>query len=92
MNQQAMKSRAVFRKVFMFDQLAKFMSDVTHKTGRISCKDFVQMTGLSERSAQRNLKELELAGYLSSDDKCPKGYIATDKAKQIFGSATWSNL
>ncbi|MFJ0508022.1 hypothetical protein Q4177_17920 [Acinetobacter baumannii] len=92
MNQQAMKSRAVFRKVFMFDQLAKFMSDVTHKTGRISCKDFVQMTGLSERSAQRNLKELELAGYLSSDDKCPKGYKPTEKAKQIFGSATWSNL
>lgn len=72
----------------MFDQLATFMNKVSCRTGRISCKDFVQITGLSKRSAQRNLKELEQAGYLSGDDKCPKGYMPTEKAKQIFGSAT----
>ncbi len=77
-----------FKKVTMFDQLATFMNKVSCRTGRISCKDFVQITGLSKRSAQRNLKELEQAGYLSGDDKCPKGYMPTDKAKQIFGSAT----
>ena len=76
-----------FKKVSMFDQLATFMNQATQKAGRISCRDFVQITGLSKRSAQRNLKELEQAGYLTGDENCPRGYLPTDKAKQIFGGA-----
>ncbi|HCA5258089.1 TPA: hypothetical protein MW256_000197 [Acinetobacter baumannii] len=87
LDQKKLKANADYRKISNFDQLANFMATVIKKVGRISCEDFVSATGLSRRSAQRNLKELEMAGYLAGDENCPRGYFPTDKAKQIFGGA-----
>ncbi|MCE6238360.1 hypothetical protein [Acinetobacter pittii] len=72
----------------MFDSLVTFMIVVTKETGRKSSQDYERITGVSKRCAQRQLNALVKSGYLISDGSIPRGYMATDKAKQIFGSAT----
>lgn len=55
------------------------------RSSRLSTRDCMEITGLQQRSAQRYLVELEKLGYLQSDGSTPRGYKATDKAKQLFG-------
>ena len=55
------------------------------RTGRISTRDCADIIGLHRRSAQRYLVDLEGLGYLEGDGCYPRGYKATDKAKQLFG-------
>ena len=56
------------------------------RTGRISTQDCADIMGLHKRSAQRYLVDLEALGYLKGDGCTPRGYKATDKAKQLFGA------
>lgn len=56
------------------------------RTGRISTQDCADIIGLHKRSAQRYLVDLEALEYLESDGCVPRGYRATDKAKQLFGA------
>ena len=55
------------------------------RSSRISTQDCADIIGLHKRSAQRYLVDLEALGYLKGDGCTPRGYKATDKAKQLFG-------
>lgn len=71
-----------------FDVYAQIVSHAVKSGRKVWSGDFVNSINQSRterRAAQRNLRLLEIAGYLTGDDCVPKGYTATDKAKKVFG-------
>ena len=70
-----------------FNTYAQIISFAVNNKRRIGTNDLIQLVGLSPRSSQRHLSELAEAGWLIKDNCSPKGYVPSDKAKQLFGVA-----
>lgn len=67
-----------------FDTYAQIISFAVNNKRRIGANDLIQLVGLSPRSSQRHLSELAEAGWLIKDNCSPKGYVPSDKAKELF--------
>lgn len=70
-----------------FDMFAQIISFAVNNKRRIGANDLIQLVGLSLRSSQRHLSDLTEAGWLIKDNCSPRGYMPSDKAKQLFGVA-----
>jgi len=71
-------------KMDVIDRSISLISTVVSRSGRFSVRDCMEVTGLGKRAAQRYMAELEALGYVQGDESIPRGYRATEKAKQIF--------
>lgn len=70
--------------VHVFDQATQIIHLSLKTRARIGSETLTEKLGISKRAAQRYLKKLEKYGYLVGDDAVPKGYLPSDKAKQMF--------
>ncbi|ENX34923.1 hypothetical protein F889_01563 [Acinetobacter colistiniresistens] len=67
-----------------FDMLISFFVKHGTSTKRIASSDLQKHSGLTRRAAQRYMKLLTEMGYFVADDAVPRGYLLSDKAKEIF--------
>ncbi len=67
-----------------FDMLIAFFVKHANSAKRIASSDLQKHSGLTRRASQRYMKLLTEMGYLTADDAVPRGYLLTEKAKQIF--------
>jgi len=72
------------KSVVLFHYMIQLLSESIKSNKRISSDDFMRVSGLTRRSAQRYLDHLEVLGYLKSDNNNPKGYKATDTTKKLL--------
>lgn len=71
----------------MFDRMISMIVVTVNSNRRMAVADFVDVLGLSKRSAQRYVKTLQEMGYLAGDGCVPQGFKATEKTKQLFRGA-----
>lgn len=74
-------SRAIVDQFEKTLAVLKLISDRVRKT---SAKEIHEITGGSGTNCRRFIRQLEKSGYLVGDGHTPRGYKATEKAKQIF--------
>ncbi len=71
----------------MFDRMISMIVVTVNSNRRMAVADFVDVLGLSKRSAQRYVSTLQEMGYLSGDGCAPQGFKATEKTKKLFRGA-----
>ena len=75
------------KNIHVFDRMMQALQTIRDNKMVIT-SDLVGTLGLSRRSAQRYMLQLEESGYvrsLSSGNGHEKRYFLTDKTKEIFG-------
>ena len=75
------------KNIHVFDRMMQALQTIRDNKMVIT-SDLVGILGLSRRSAQRYMLQLEQLGYvrsLSSGNGHEKRYFLTDKTKEIFG-------
>ena len=75
------------KNIHVFDRMMQALQTIRDNKMVIT-SDLVGILGLSRRSAQRYMLQLEESGYvrsLSSGNGHEKRYFLTDKTKEIFG-------
>ena len=73
--------------IHIFDRMMQVLQ-IIRDNKMVITSDLVGTLGLSRRSAQRYMLQLEESGYvrsLSSGNGHEKRYFLTDKTKQLFG-------
>jgi len=72
----------------MFEMTLEIVLFITFRTKKTYVQDVLDdvVSGATGRTVQRYLSSLEKLGYIQGDDKCPQGFLPTEKAKQLFGA------
>ena len=73
---------------YMFEMTLEIVLFITFRTKKTYVQDVLDdvVSGATGRTVQRYLSSLEKLGYIQGDDKCPQGFLPTEKAKQLFGA------
>lgn len=72
----------------VFEKTIEIILFITFRTKKTYVLEILEevVSGVSERTVHRYLASLEQLGFIEGDDKCPQGFLPTEKAKQLFGA------